>query len=282
MDRKQLFLGHSLLGSAAAVFLSLSLASAGWAATNVVYRVDQKIWKKSVLATAPLTFSLYSDAACSVAAAAPEVLFAGDTGIIYELPKTKKVKDGVKPPKTTVIHTVLSASGLSGPLFLEVTGTGIVPVGTSCQVQEPTAAPAAPDPDLAGVGWTEMLGCSLQIGTDTTVHSRGSVSITVPTSGYVVVQHTGHIVFGGDNRTMSIGIGTSAGSMTSGSTLNIGDLDGSGSGRYEVPYSTTDVFPVAAGTSTFYANFQGNDVFDSSNVNVCPRMLVAVFVPNLY
>ena len=281
MDRKQPFLGHSLLGSAVAVFLSLSLASAGWAATNVSYTVDLKTWKKNVVATTQLNFSLYSDETCTTLLAS-EPLLAGDTMITYELPKLKPVKQGPRPAKATVIRTVLSASGLAGPLFLEVTGTGIVPVGTSCQVQEPTAAPAAPDPDLAGVGWTEMLGCTLLSGTDTTVHSRGSVSITVPTSGYVVVQHTGFTVFSGDHRTVSIGIGTSAGSMTPGSTLEIGDLDGSGSGRYEVPYSTTDVLPVAAGTSTFYANFQGNGVFDSNSVNLCPRMLVAVFVPNLY
>ena len=140
---------HSLLGGAAAISVSLVLASGGWAATNVSYRIDQKTWRKGVDAFTPLTFALYHDENCTDPAAAPEDLFAGDDSITYELPKAKGVKKGTKPPKETVIQTVLGASGLAGPLFLEVTGAGVLPIGTSCQVQVPTVGTGAAGPEGA-------------------------------------------------------------------------------------------------------------------------------------
>ena len=136
MSQEWHFVARRLVGSVAVILLSLALASASWGATNVSYSVDQKAFKKAVVATTSLNFSLYSDAACT-SLLASEDLFAGDTGISYAQPKLKGVKQGPKPVKPTVILTVLSASGLPGPIFLEVTGVGVVPVGDSCQVQVP-------------------------------------------------------------------------------------------------------------------------------------------------
>ena len=145
MSQERHFLESRSVGSVAVILLSLALASASWGATNVSYSVDQKAWKKTVTATTPLNFSLYSDDACT-SLLASEDLFAGDTAISYELPKLKGVKQGPKPPKVTVIQTVLSASGLSSPLFLEVTGVGVAPIGGSCQVQVSTAGGGASGP----------------------------------------------------------------------------------------------------------------------------------------
>ena len=55
---------RSVRGMAAAL-LTMALASVGWAATNVRYRVAQKPFKQQVTSTTELTFNLYSDDACS-------------------------------------------------------------------------------------------------------------------------------------------------------------------------------------------------------------------------
>lgn len=124
--------------------VSMALAAGAGAATNVRYRVEQKPLKQ-LTSTGELTFTLYNDSECTIELAS-EPLFAGDPLITYEQPKLKKVKGGQKPTKTTVIGTVLSASGLAGPVFLEVTGAGVVPVGGSCQVQVPTLSTGAQGP----------------------------------------------------------------------------------------------------------------------------------------
>ena len=120
---------------------ALLLASAAHADVAARYAVDQKALK-ATLSTDMLAFAVYEDAACA------ELLFdvalsAGDAAITYEQPKLKKIKGGPKPTKTTIIATVLSPPAFSGPLFLRVTGPGVISVGSDCQVQE-GAAPAPP------------------------------------------------------------------------------------------------------------------------------------------
>jgi hypothetical protein len=121
-----------LLGVAMAA-ACLLLAAASQASTPVSYRVDQKTFKKQTLATSALTFTMYSDEACSVMTA-EETLFGGDVTIVVDAPKTLKIKGGVKPAKAAVIQATLSDMP-DGPIYLEVSGPGINPLGPRCQVQ---------------------------------------------------------------------------------------------------------------------------------------------------
>ena len=70
--------------------------------------------------------------------------------------------------------------------------------------------------------------------------------------------------------------------IISSSSRQIGDLDGTGVGRYELSYMSMSVFPVAAGTTNFHALAQGNTVFALGSLNICPRVLAAIFIPKRY
>jgi hypothetical protein len=130
----------------------------------------------------------------------------------------------------------------------------------------------------------------LQISSPTTYQSWGpneyaiktltSITMTLPKSGYVLLIHTGHVVFFGQNREFYAGIGTTITSMIS--KVEMGYLDGSSTLRYEVPYSVTTVVPVSAGIQTFYALGGGNSTFESGYVNMVPQSFVGVFIPKLY
>jgi hypothetical protein len=112
------------------------------------------------------------------------------------------------------------------------------------------------------------------------IKTMATITVTAPASGYVMLTHSGYAVFFSQGRTMAAGIGETATSMVT--SVNFGDLDGSNTNRYEIPYSVTTVIPVTAGSHTFYALAQGNSVFDTGSVNMVHSSFTGIFIPKRY
>lgn len=112
--------------------ITLVAASAGAADVPVRYTVDDKALKAAVSGTM-LTFSLYSDSACT-AQMFSQVVAIDNVGAIEKL-KRVKPKGGTKPPSTDELEAALSGAPAAAVYYLKVTGTGVTAVGGACQVQ---------------------------------------------------------------------------------------------------------------------------------------------------
>ena len=98
----------------------------------VTYTVDDTALKAAISGT-PLTFRLYTDAACT-ALVHTQVVNSENVTVISKL-KRFKPSGAAKPPKTDDLRTTLTSVTPSSPLYLKVTGTGVTTVGGACQVQ---------------------------------------------------------------------------------------------------------------------------------------------------
>ena len=112
-----------------ALLILPSLATA--ADLSVGYTVREKNLKAAIAGT-PLTFALYSDAACTTLVQST-IVAVENVSLITKL-KQFTPKNDTKLPNTVELQTVLNVAP-GGALYLTVTGTGVVPVGPTCQVQ---------------------------------------------------------------------------------------------------------------------------------------------------
>jgi hypothetical protein len=117
--------------------LVLAPLSARAADVPVIYEVDSVALKTAVTGTV-LTFALHTDAACTspVHAQATPI----DDVRLVAVIKRFKPRGGLKPPKTAQIQTTLTGVTATGPLYLQVSGTGITPVGGACQAQSASSS----------------------------------------------------------------------------------------------------------------------------------------------
>jgi hypothetical protein len=113
-------------------------------------------------------------------------------------------------------------------------------------------------------------------GIATTQQNLGSVTLSVPTNGYVLLIATGFAVTFGDNTECVFGLGTTAGA-TNLHTTRVGVLDGSGNQRREFSLTSTAIVPVTAGSHTFYVTAYRPSVFSMYSVNLGEVYLIAVF-----
>lgn len=116
----------------------------------------------------------------------------------------------------------------------------------------------------------------------TTITNLGSVTITPPSDGFVLISHQGEAVFFKEGTRLGFGLGTTA-------TVNdlydggVGRLDGSSTIRYHYPFGSKAVVEVEAGKDiTIYANVQKSSTFDAGTINVGDSFLVATFYANRY
>jgi hypothetical protein len=113
--------------------VALSLPAAGNAGDlSLAYTVDAKELKQAVAGTA-LTFELYEDEACSTLLSSAQVLVE-DVDQLLQL-KLARPKGAPKPAKAVELRHVLEGAALPRTLYLKVTGTGVLAVGSDCQVQ---------------------------------------------------------------------------------------------------------------------------------------------------
>jgi hypothetical protein len=111
----------------------------------VSYTVDDKNLKNLALATTPITFELYTDAACSGPIAHTEIANLDNVDVIARLKRLKPKQAPAPPPKTADLRHVLTGVTAGGPFYLRVTGTGVTPINGACQAQVASAsAPVTP------------------------------------------------------------------------------------------------------------------------------------------
>lgn len=133
----------------------------------------------------------------------------------------------------------------------------------------------------AGIEYQTFTDCQgIHSPGDETMYSLGSIGLECPTDGYALVIFSGYCWFGGDQRTVDIGIGISALSFIT--SLEIGRPDGTSTNRTSQAFTVVAVQPVGPGKRAFFALAQGNATFDSNWVNVVPKTMAAVFIPKRY
>ncbi len=118
---------------------------------------------------------------------------------------------------------------------------------------------------------------SFKSWTDGTYQTQTLATLTmnIPASGWVLLIHTGYMVFFSQNRTMDAGIGTNSTTMLN--SVSLGYLDGSSTLRYESAYTVTTLVAVTAGTHTFYALGAGNSTFKSGTINMTPKSFTGIY-----
>jgi hypothetical protein len=126
-----------LVTSLACALLSLAAVAAQAADLPVRYVVDAQALKAAVAGT-PLSFTVYSDAACATTVSA-QTINIEDLPIIEKLstftPMPAKGMKATRPAKAVELHATLTGVSPAASYFLAVTGTGVTPIGGTCQAQ---------------------------------------------------------------------------------------------------------------------------------------------------
>lgn len=128
--------------------LLLLARTAAAADLDVRYTVEEKPLKNAVSGT-QLTFALYGDAACT-SLAQSSVVNVENVSLLSKL-KQMTPKNDTKLPNTVELVTTLPGVTAGGTLYLQVTGTGVTPVGGACQAQAAHVPPALRDSNGAFV-----------------------------------------------------------------------------------------------------------------------------------
>ena len=116
--------------------------------------------------------------------------------------------------------------------------------------------------------------------TNFNINTVVQVSITVPSAGYVLITHKGHIVTFGTPNEIEVGIGDTATAMDA--SVRVGVLE-TATNRYELAYDATFLYSTSAsGTYAYYGLAQKNTVFNAGSINVIPQSLTALFIPTKY
>lgn len=105
-------------------------------------------------------------------------------------------------------------------------------------------------------GAAQVLGSTGSTSVDTTMGSVLSLDVTAPATGYAVVTAAGEVALAHTSGTTTyinqIGIGPTATSLPTIDQVDIQMPSAAASGTYYQSFSVTRVFPVSAGTTTFY------------------------------
>lgn len=133
---------------------------------------------------------------------------------------------------------------------------------------------------ITGLPGVEYAALSDLSGLTTTLTSLGSITVSCPATGYVVVMVNANAVFGGDNTVAEVGIGTSASSMVR--YAREGNLDGATTNRATHSFGVTYVTSVAAGDVTFYALAIKESSFSTNVVNLFGITITAMYFPVRY
>jgi hypothetical protein len=139
------------LGTALALVVSLAAVRPARADVQVSYLVDATAFKAAVAGT-PLTFAVYNDATCTSQVGSVVVNVEKVTAIeALKLLVPKNTPKGTLPTKAVELVATLQGIAPPATAYLEVTGTGISPVGGACQLQLSSGAPSG----LAGEGFVK-------------------------------------------------------------------------------------------------------------------------------
>jgi hypothetical protein len=106
----------------------------------VTYNVQDKPLKSGAPAGTQLTFTLFTDAACTQQVY--QAMIPVEQVTLISKLKLVTPKGATKAPTTDEIHATLTGVTEPGNMFLTVTGTGVAASGNSCQAQATIARPA--------------------------------------------------------------------------------------------------------------------------------------------
>jgi hypothetical protein len=129
----------------------------------------------------------------------------------------------------------------------------------------------------AGIEFFNGGSCS---GVPNSVRNCASLTVTAPSSGYVLVQcKAAATTFGG---LTSVDLGVSTSSTTIGEYTSAGVLDTNDTIRRHYSMNTFAVFTMSAGSQTFYCNAQRPSPFNARTVNLGNLYMVGAFFPTRY
>lgn len=172
-------------------------------------------------------------------------------------------------PRETAMHVAavpgaadLSGEGAAADAVLAATGDGAVAWKTFAQAGANAVDVAAESGLLA----------------EPDVHNLGSIAVTAPADGLLLVVFQLPLIFFGDATTVRFGLG-STNAVFDYAESTIGRLDGANTDRYREVGVVTALVPVTAGQHTVYANAQRTLAFHTNEVNTSAGRLVALFVP---
>lgn len=186
------------------------------------YLVEDAPLRSGAVSGTSLTYELFIDDACT-SLAASDVVPIDDVAVVSRL-KSLVPRGGVRPPKAAELLRTVSGAPDTGPYYLRISGTGVVPLDGACQAQ--AAGPLPPAPPL--------------------------VNLDLPNS----TPSTGNILKAGarfihDFGTANTFVGTGAGNFSMTGAYNTG-LGGGALGS-----NTTGDFNVAVGQNALASNTTG-------------------------
>jgi hypothetical protein len=111
-------------------------------------------------------------------------------------------------------------------------------------------------------------------------HNLASITMTFPTSGFVVLTYSGYVSINQEGRLLYPGIGTTA--TTHDEWAVLGYVTGAAVINFFRSFSVTHVYSVTAGARTFYANVQGASSWDNGGATVYCKNFVGIFAPLQY
>jgi hypothetical protein len=179
--------------------------------------------------------------------------------------------------------SVTSAKILDGTITSVDLATGVITsskIANGAVTTAKIADGAVTSSKLAPGAATRCIVSYNNIGTSsdipTTPRNLGSVSLSIPANGYVVLTTTATIWTFGDGTRCWFGLGTSAGSINLHET-GVGVIDGSGTQRRTYSATSHAVVPVTAGSRTFYATAYKDPTFGAQSINMGDIILTAVY-----
>lgn len=129
----------------------------------------------------------------------------------------------------------------------------------------------------AGVDYnTDLISQEVTI----TVTELASVTIACPKAGRVILCLSGEMTIHGNHTLVEVGFGTAGSPFAYSHTL--GRHDPSGSEYYKLSFCPVYVLSVAAGSWTYTANAQVDNIFNNYPVYADQVSFIALYVPNQY
>jgi hypothetical protein len=162
------------LRAAALLALAAQPASAEIAPTasamSIRYRIEVPVFKRQATPATDLQFELFDDASCTNLLHSTH-LFAGDPGVTVQRFRVMRAPKTLANSEVGLLDAIIETPELTGPIFARVSGTGVAPAGSDCQIQIAAVmgpigpkGPIGPTGDPGPIGETGATGATGEMG----------------------------------------------------------------------------------------------------------------------